>query len=244
MSEAKHVYQAISAVMEIMSREGISKDRRNEQQGYQFRGIDEVYNSLSAHLAANKLLMLPRVIDRSVTERATRSGGVSTYVVLTVEFDLVSALDGSTHMIRTMGEAMDSADKATNKGMSAAMKYACLMVFLIPTKGDNDADAWHPQKARARERAPAQSSTRSSGGGGSGPTSAASSAALSDEQWVEWSLPHVGAMRDAQSAGELKSAFATAWREAEHRHAPTHIMRSLEKAKDDLKGRFAERKAS
>ena len=45
------------------------------------------------------------------------------------------------HTIRTYGEAMDSADKATNKAMSAAYKYAAIQAFCIPTEGDNDADA-------------------------------------------------------------------------------------------------------
>ena len=36
---------------------------------------------------------------------------------------------------------MDSADKATNKAMSAAYKYAAFQAFAIPTQGDNDADA-------------------------------------------------------------------------------------------------------
>ena len=57
------------------------------------------------------------------------------------EFDFVSADDGSVHTARTFGEAMDSGDKATNKAMSAAYKYACFQTFAIPTEGDNDADA-------------------------------------------------------------------------------------------------------
>jgi hypothetical protein len=40
---------------------------------------------------------------------------------------------------------MDSADKATNKAMSAAYKYAALQAFCIPTEADNDADAHHPE---------------------------------------------------------------------------------------------------
>jgi len=36
---------------------------------------------------------------------------------------------------------MDSGDKATNKAMSAAYKYALMQTFAIPTEGDNDADA-------------------------------------------------------------------------------------------------------
>lgn len=138
---APHVYVAINEVTAAISRDGIAKGRANTAQNYNFRGIDDVYNALSGPLSVAKLLMLPRVLTRTVTERTTKGGAVMSYVVLDVEFDFVSAIDGSKHTIRTMGEAMDSADKATNKAMSAAMKYACLMAFQIPTEGDNDADA-------------------------------------------------------------------------------------------------------
>jgi hypothetical protein len=35
---------------------------------------------------------------------------------------------------------MDSGDKATNKAMSAAYKYACFQAFSIPTEAKEDAD--------------------------------------------------------------------------------------------------------
>jgi hypothetical protein len=135
------VYEAICAVTEEMSHTGISKDRKNQQQGYNFRGIDDVYNALSPLLAKYKLCIIPRMLSRSVTERATAKGGALFYVVVEAEFDFVSAEDGSKCTARTFGEAMDSADKATNKAMSAAYKYAAFQTFSIPTEGDNDADA-------------------------------------------------------------------------------------------------------
>ena len=138
---APMVYAAISQVMADIGKAGISKDRKNEQQGYKFRGIDDVYNALSGFLSAAGLCVLPRVLKREVTERATKNGGVLFYVVLDVEFDLVCAADGSKHTVSVVGEAMDSGDKATNKAMSAAYKYACMEVFCIPTEGDNDADS-------------------------------------------------------------------------------------------------------
>jgi hypothetical protein len=61
------------------------------------------------------------------------------------EFDFVAASDGSKHTVKTYGEAMDSGDKATNKAMSAAYKYAAFQAFCIPTEGDNDADATTPE---------------------------------------------------------------------------------------------------
>ena len=39
---------------------------------------------------------------------------------------------------------MDSGDKATNKAMSAAFKYACFQTFCIPTEEMKDPDAETP----------------------------------------------------------------------------------------------------
>lgn len=137
----KHVYTAISDVMREMAKTGISKDRKNEAQGFKFRGIDDVLNALARVLSDAGLCILPRVISRQVVERTNQRGNALFYVTLEVEFDLVSTLDGSLHTVRTVGEAMDSGDKATNKAMSAAYKYMAIQTFAIPTEGDNDADA-------------------------------------------------------------------------------------------------------
>jgi len=137
----QHVYTAIAQVMATIAKQGISKDRKNDQQGYAFRGIDDVYNALAPILAEAQLCILPFVKSREVLERQTRSGGALFYVTVAVDFALVSSHDGSKHTVRTYGEAMDSGDKATNKAMSAAYKYAAFQTFCIPTEGDNDADA-------------------------------------------------------------------------------------------------------
>lgn len=144
MSEHTGVYKAIAKVTGAMSKEGISKGRKNQQQGYSFRGIDDVYNVLSGMLADAGLCIIPRIISRIVQERQTKSGSSLFYVTVEAEYDLVSAEDGSKHTARTFGEAMDSADKATNKAMSAAYKYMAFQTFAIPTEGDNDADAHTP----------------------------------------------------------------------------------------------------
>ena len=142
-----HVYQAIASVMAKLAVEGIGKDRKNEQQGYKFRGIDDVYNALAPILSEQGLCILPQVKSREVIERQTRNGGTLFYVNVDVDFHFVSVRDGSTHIVSMPGEAMDSADKATNKAMSAAYKYACLQAFCIPTEGDNDADGTTHQVA-------------------------------------------------------------------------------------------------
>ena len=136
------VYQAINAVQAELAREGISKDRKNAQQGYNFRGIDDVYNALAPLLAKHGLCVLPRCTSREVVERVNKNQTALFYVTVCAEFDFVCAEDGSKHTVGPMyGEAMDSGDKATNKAMSAAYKYAAMQAFAIPTEGDNDADA-------------------------------------------------------------------------------------------------------
>jgi hypothetical protein len=136
------VYKAIAAVMADLSRLGLSKDKKNSQQGFMYRGVDDAMNVLSPLLSKHGLLILPRVTKREVIERQSKSGGALFYVTLDMEFDFVSAEDGSKHTVGPLiGEAMDSGDKASNKAMSIAYKYACFQSFCIPTEGDNDPDA-------------------------------------------------------------------------------------------------------
>jgi hypothetical protein len=151
-SEMK-VYQAIAKVTAMLAKDGISKDRKNEQQGYKFRGIDDVYNALAPFLSEAKLCILPNVLERTVVERVNQKGTALFYVAVKVDFAFVSAEDGSTHHVVTFGEAMDSGDKATNKAMSAAYKYAAMQAFCIPTEGDNDADA-QTHEVKAKEADP------------------------------------------------------------------------------------------
>ncbi len=135
------VYKAINAVQAELAKTGILKSRRNTQgSGYNFRGIDDVYNAIAPLLAQHGLCILPRILARTCDERQTKAGGAIFYVTVEAEFDLVCAEDGSKHTVRTFGEAMDTSDKATNKAMSAAYKHAAFQTFAIPTEADNDAD--------------------------------------------------------------------------------------------------------
>jgi len=143
------VYKAIAAVQGELAKSGISKDSENTFDRYKFRGIDAVYNALAPLLAKHGLCVMPRIIERDCQERTSRKGEPMFYVTVTAEFDFVAAEDGSKHTVRTYGEAMDRSDKATNKAMSAAYKYAAFMTFAIPTEGDNDADASTPEVAPA-----------------------------------------------------------------------------------------------
>ena len=138
-----HVYEAIAAITASLSKVGIAKGRKTQQGGgasFAFRGIDDVLNALSPLLAEHKLCIFPRVTNRASVERQTKSGGALFYTTVNAEFDFVSAVDGSKHTAATIGEAMDSGDKSTNKAMSIAYKYAVFLTFCVPIEGTPDAD--------------------------------------------------------------------------------------------------------
>lgn len=146
------VFQAISNVSkELIEKGGIGKEKSEKAKSktvpygtpdYAFRSIDQVYNALGPALVNNNLVILPRMIDRQVTERISAKGSVLFNVVVAAEFDFISTEDGSKVTISTFGEAMDSGDKATNKAMSVAYKYAAFQAFCIPTEETiQDADA-------------------------------------------------------------------------------------------------------
>lgn len=182
---AMSVYDCIVAVSQELAAEGISKNRSNQQQNYKFRGIDDVLNALSPLLAKYRLVILPRILSRTVVERATQKGGVLFYVTVEAEFDFVSAADSSVHTVKTYGEAMDSADKATNKAMSAAYKYAAFQTFCIPTEGDNDADTVTHDVRPAYAPAPSgQPRERETSGGRAGENNGRSQPASDDGPYL------------------------------------------------------------
>ncbi len=133
-----HIYQAISNIMQEVP--AISKDKENKQQGFKYRGIDDVMNAFQPLLAKHKVFIVPQVIEQKREERITKNGVQLLYSICTVKYTFY-AEDGSFVEAITVGEGMDSGDKATNKAMAIAMKYALFQVFCIPTQDDPDEGA-------------------------------------------------------------------------------------------------------
>lgn len=130
----KKIYEAISHIMEDIG--AIGKDKYNEQQKYNFRGIDDVYNSLQPALIKNNVFCVPAVKDKRREERKTSKGNNLIYTVVDVDYTFICSDDGSQVVVGVCGEGMDSGDKSLNKALSAAFKYACLQLFCIPTEGE------------------------------------------------------------------------------------------------------------
>lgn len=132
------IYKAISGVMADIG--AIGKDSKNQQQGFMYRGVEAVMNSLNPALIKHKIFIVPEVLEQTREERQTSRGGTLFYSICKIRFRFY-AEDGSYIDAVTIGEGMDSGDKATNKAMSVAFKYACFQVFCIPTEEMVDPDA-------------------------------------------------------------------------------------------------------
>jgi hypothetical protein len=144
---APSVYAAINAVAAELAENGIAKNHVNEADDYKYRSIDDLLDRLAPLLAKHRLCVLPRVIDREVTERRDDAERLLFHVALKVAFALTSVEDGSKHEIEAYGEALDPSDKATAKAMSAAYKSAMVQTFCIPFSGTEDADKASPRAA-------------------------------------------------------------------------------------------------
>ena len=147
--EKQLIFERMAKVMQDV--DFIGKDRKNSGQGYNFRGIDDVYNALHEKLAANQIFVAPGVIAAHHEERTSKSGSVLIYRIITMRYRFYTT-DGSFVEMESIGEGMDSGDKAGNKAMSAAQKYALIQAFLIPTKEDKDSEnESHELKPGARK---------------------------------------------------------------------------------------------
>ena len=155
---APQVYKAITAIAAELSGAGIPKRHRNERDDYRYRSIDDVLNRLSPLLAKHKLCVLPRVLERTSTDRVGEADLLLVGVALRVAFDLVSSADGSIHTVEAFGEALDASDKATAKAMSSAYKHAMLQVFCVPVAqiADTDASSHRLKRARTHQREPVE----------------------------------------------------------------------------------------
>lgn len=144
------IYEQINLCMKEIT--AISKDKRNTQgSGFNYRGIDDIYNVLHSILVQHKVFTVPTVVDMKREERTSKSGGTLAYSILTIEYKFYT-LDGSFITATMVGEAMDSGDKASNKAQSVAHKYALLQVFAIPTVEEKDPDSEsHETKPKYQE---------------------------------------------------------------------------------------------
>lgn len=144
--ENKLIYQKLNHVMKEVG--VVGKNQKNSTQGYRFRGIDDMLNALYPALTKHGVFMTPRCLsERNEIKDVVRSNGkagVDKHVTIMMEYDFY-AEDGSKVTVGPVpAEGLDSGDKATNKALSAALKYALIQTFSIPTEDMAEGDLESP----------------------------------------------------------------------------------------------------
>lgn len=137
-----NIYQTIAKIIEEVP--AIGKNKTNTTQNFKFRGIDDVMNTLQPMFSKHKLFIVPEVLEQTREERTSARGGNLIYSICKIKYTFY-AEDGSNISATVIGEGMDSGDKATNKAMAIAMKYAMFQVFCIPTEEMKDPDSESPE---------------------------------------------------------------------------------------------------
>lgn len=149
----QNIYQAIAAIMK--ETEAVGKDKVNKTQNFKYRGIDQVMNAYNPILAKNGVFIVPEVIEQTREERETKNHTNLIYSILKIRYRFY-AEDGSYVDAVVIGEGMDSGDKASNKAMAVAMKYALFQVFCIPTEemGQDDPDGYSVEESHRKGESP------------------------------------------------------------------------------------------
>jgi len=150
------IHEALADIMKAVP--NITKDRQNQQQGFKYRGIDDVYAAVHPLFVEHGVFSVPCVESERSEDRVSGKGNALIYRVLKIRYDFF-ARDGSSISATVIGEGMDSGDKASNKAMAVAHKYAILQILSIPTEENLDPDAEaHDVKPKTGNPPPARPS--------------------------------------------------------------------------------------
>lgn len=146
------VYQRVGAIVAEMP--AIGKGQRNEQQGFMYRGHDDVMNALNPLLSKYGVFFTPRVVERVTDQRTTSRGGTMYEVNLHVEYTFYGP-NGDSFTASAWGEGTDSGDKSTNKAMTMALKNVLAQTFAVSTEEQSrlDTDQHTDEPTGGRESA-------------------------------------------------------------------------------------------
>ena len=200
------IYRAIAGVISDVG--SVAKDKVNKQQGFKYRSVDDVFNALHPALAKNKVFIVPTTLERKEQVIGkTKNGADMLKVVCKIKFEFY-AEDGSSVVAIIYGEGLDTGDKATNKAMAIAYKYACFQVFCIPTEDMIDPDSERPEEELEKSdkktgNVSAKPNSKSAGGGRGKETGKAPEPEGKDEVITE---PMLNTIREKQKAKGVTDA--------------------------------------
>ena len=127
------------AVRAVMSEVSFIQKEKVQSLNYKVASQEAFVHALRPAMMKHGLVLLPAKMDISHHEQyPSRSGGTTNLIRIVAGWKLIHTKTGESYEFNTLGEAADSSDKASNKAMTAANKYAVRLAFLIETGEDPD----------------------------------------------------------------------------------------------------------
>lgn len=123
----------------------VGKKDRNNDQNFNFRGVDTVVNAVAAVLNKYGIILIPKAGTPTTKEVQTRRGGTMNHVVLPVTYQLTD-IHGEHVDVDVIGEAFDAGDKAFSKAQSVAERVCLIQVLNLPTD-EPDPDSTSEERA-------------------------------------------------------------------------------------------------
>ena len=119
---------------------------------YQYRSVDDVLEAVHPVFAKHGIVMAPEVIHADYVMGQTANGKAQRQCTMHVRFRFYGP-EGDCIEAVTIGESLDTSDKASNKAHTAALKVALCQVLLIPYDSQ-DPDDHQPDRAPADKPKP------------------------------------------------------------------------------------------
>lgn len=136
-----NIHERITAIIADLPAIGKDSEISGGGQRYKYRGIDDIMPSIKSLLAKHGVHLAPSfsVVDDQSWEATRNNGGTTRWRHVTISGTFrFYGTGGDAFEVTTIGEGKDSADKAFNKAMTAALKYALIQTFAIADGEDPD----------------------------------------------------------------------------------------------------------
>lgn len=147
MTVIPNVFEAFAAVMAEVT--VIEKSQRNQQQGFTFRGIDNVMQVVGPALRKHGVFIIPTGTELKSETYQTKTNTTMRNVTVTMGFRVYGPAGDSFDGV-SFGEAADAGDKAVTKAQSVAYRTFLLQSLSVPT-GDPDPDGYSHERASGED---------------------------------------------------------------------------------------------
>lgn len=139
------IHEVVAAIKASVG--AVGKTSRNQDQGYDFRGVDAVVNAVAPVLNEHGVIVAPVSTMAQHRDVQTSRGKPARECTVTVTYRWTGP--AGDHMdTQVAGEAMDQGDKGAAKAMSVAYRICLIQTLNLPT---HDRDPDHDTYERAED---------------------------------------------------------------------------------------------